>query len=95
MNLLCYIAPVSIDRDRANPVGGKSPGQCQIGLDVSVRTVSYTRPSLSVQVSSANTESDRVSTAVNHDAEDAVTEARYSKAYGSVSGRVAGILTSG
>jgi hypothetical protein len=34
----------------------------------------------------------RVSAAVNHDAEDAVTEARDSKAYGGVSGGVAGIL---
>ncbi|XP_059448859.1 oxysterol-binding protein-related protein 1D [Corylus avellana] len=92
MNPLCCIAPVSIDRDRANPVGAKSPGQCQIGLDAPVRTVSYTRPSLSAQVSSAGTESDRVSAAVNHDAEDAVTEARDSKAYGGVSGGVAGIL---
>jgi hypothetical protein len=92
MNPLSCIALVLIDRDRANPIGGKSPGQCQIGLEAPVRTVSYTRPSLSVQVSSADTESDRVSTVVNHNAEDAITEARYSKAYGGVSGRVAGIL---
>jgi hypothetical protein len=38
------------------------------------------------------TESDRVFAAVNHEADDAVTEARDSKAYGGVSGGVAGIL---
>jgi hypothetical protein len=92
MNPLCCIAPVSIDRDRANPVGAKSPGQCQIGLDAPVRTATYTRPSLSAQVSSAGNDSDRVSAVVKHDAEDAVAEARDSKAYGGVSGGVAGIL---
>lgn len=92
MNPLCCIAPVSIDRDRANPVGTKYPGQCQIALDAPVRTVSYTRPSLSAQVSSAGTDSDRVSAAVNHDTEEALAEARDSKAYGAVSGGLAGIL---
>lgn len=57
-----------------------------------MRNVSYMRPSLLNQVSSAGTNSDRVSTVVKHDAEDAVSEVRDSKAYGGVSGGVVGIL---
>lgn len=91
MNPLCCIAPVSIDRDRANPVVAKSPGQYQLGLDASVKSVNYSKPSLSAQVSSAGTESNRISAAANHDGEDSVTEARDSKVY-SGNGTVAGIL---
>jgi hypothetical protein len=57
-----------------------------------MRNVSYMRPSLLNQVSSAGTNSDRVSAVVKHDAEDAVSEVRDSKAYGGVSSGVAGIL---
>ncbi|EXB82467.1 Oxysterol-binding protein-related protein 1D [Morus notabilis] len=99
MNPLCCIAPVSIDRDRANPVVGKSPAQqCQVGVDASIRSGgSYGyKPSLSAQVSSVRTESDKASAAaatVNSEAEDAVAETRDSKVFGATGGGgVAGIL---
>ncbi|GLU06124.1 hypothetical protein SLE2022_231820 [Rubroshorea leprosula] len=81
MNPLCCIAPVSIDRDQANPVVPKSGTQCQ--LESSVRTVNSTaKPSFSSQVSSVNTDNDRSSTSVlNHAAfEEAIGEPRDSKA---------------
>lgn len=92
MNPLCCIAPVSIDRDPANPVVARSTGHCQLGLDSSIKSVDYPKPRLSAQVSSAGTDYDKVSAAVNQDAEDTVTEARDSKSYGGVSGSIAGIL---
>ena len=66
MNPLCCIAPVSIDRDRGNnPVGKSQPGQ--LGVDGSIRSVSYgSKPSLSAQVSSVGTESEKASAVVNH-----------------------------
>lgn len=94
MNPLCCIAPVSIDRDRANPVVAKSPTHCQLGLDAPIKTLSYgSKPSFSAQVSSVGTESEKVSLSV--EGEDSVTEARESKGLagnGGVSGTVAGIL---
>lgn len=67
MNPLCCIAPVSIDRDRANPVVTKSGPQCQLSIEPSVRTVNYTKPSFSSQVSSVNADTDRSSPSVmNH-----------------------------
>ncbi|KAG6713826.1 hypothetical protein I3842_05G172600 [Carya illinoinensis] len=92
MNPLCCIAPVSIDRDPANPILEKSPVQCQLGLGASITSVYYPKTGLSAQVSSTGTDSDKVSAAANQDFEDAVVEARDSKAYGGVSGSVAGIL---
>lgn len=93
MNPLCCIAPVSIERDRANPVVAKSPGQCQLGLDASIRNVSYgSNPSLSAQVSSVGTESEKAASAsatVSHEVEDSISEGRDSKVFG---GSVAGIL---
>lgn len=82
MNPLCCIAPVSIDRDRANP------GPCQLGLESSVKNVNIgSKQGFSTQVSSINAESD----AVNHDVEDAFPEARDGKVFGA-GGGVAGIL---
>lgn len=82
MNPLCCIAPVSIDRDRANP------GPCQLGLEDSVKNISFgSKQGLSAQVSSINADSD----AVSRDVEDAFTEARDGKLFGA-SGGVAGIL---
>lgn len=82
MNPLCCIAPVSIDRDRANP------GPCQLGLESSVKNVNIgSKQGFSAQVSSINAESD----AVNHDVEDAFPEARDGKVFGA-GGGVAGIL---
>ncbi|XP_038892186.1 oxysterol-binding protein-related protein 1D [Benincasa hispida] len=97
MNPLCCIAPVSIDRDRANPVVAKSPSHCHLGLDAPIKTLSYgsSKPTFSAQVSSVGTESDKLSVSVNHEGEDSVTEPRDSKglvANGGVSGTVAGIL---
>ncbi|KAF4378706.1 hypothetical protein F8388_006157 [Cannabis sativa] len=96
MNPLCCIAPVSIDRERANPVVGKSPAHCnQLGIDGSIRSVSYgTKPSLSAQVSSVGTESDKTSATLNNEVEETVSEARDSKVFGSGGGggSVAGIL---
>ncbi|KAL5552724.1 hypothetical protein UlMin_040125 [Ulmus minor] len=96
MNPLCCIAPVSIERDRANPVVGKAPSQSQLGLDASIRSVGYgSKTSLSAQVSSVGTESEKASATVNHEVEEAITEARDSKVFGGnggVSGSVAGIL---
>lgn len=96
MNPLCCIAPVSIDRDRANPVVAKSPSHCQLGLDAPIKTLGYgSKPTFSAQVSSVGTESDKVSVSVNPELEDSVTEARDSKLLapnGAVSGTVAGIL---
>ncbi|XP_050375313.1 oxysterol-binding protein-related protein 1D isoform X1 [Argentina anserina] len=91
MNPLCCIAPVSIDRDQANPVAAKNSGHYQLGLDaaVPVRNVSY--GGYSAQVSSAGTESDRGDSyaAAHHEADDAFCEPRDSKVFG---GGVAGIL---
>ncbi|KAF5746527.1 oxysterol-binding protein-related protein 1D [Tripterygium wilfordii] len=96
MNPLCCIAPVSIDRDRANPGVVKSSSQCQLGLESSIRTVNRTpKPSFSAQVSSVGTDYDRFSFDAIRDGEDAVVEARDSKTYcgnGGVSGSVAGIM---
>ena len=96
MNPLCCIAPVSIDRDRANSVVAKSPSQCQLGLDSSVKTVSHgSKPSLSAQDTSVSADSNKASSTLNHDDEETVTEARDSKVFsgnGAVSGSVAGIL---
>ncbi|XP_012479282.2 oxysterol-binding protein-related protein 1D [Gossypium raimondii] len=67
MNPLCCIAPVSIDRDRANPVVTKSGPQCQLSIEPSIRTVNYSKPSFSSQVSSVNADTDRSSPSVmNH-----------------------------
>ncbi|CAK7332467.1 unnamed protein product [Dovyalis caffra] len=52
MNPLCCIAPVSIDRDRANPVVAKSVSQSQLGIDSSLRSLNHSsKPSFSAQVS--------------------------------------------
>ncbi|KAG2679814.1 hypothetical protein I3760_11G068600 [Carya illinoinensis] len=91
MNPLCCIAPVSIDRDRANPAVAKSPGQCHLGLDASIKSVNYHKPGLSARVSSTGIDSDKVS-AANQDVEDAVVESIDSKVYGGFGGSVAGIL---
>ena len=91
MNPLCCIAPVSIDRDQADPVAAKnSSGHYQLSLNaaVPVRHVSY-----SAQVSSAGTESDRASSyaAAHHEVvNDAFCEPRESKVFGG--GGIAGIL---
>ncbi|KAJ9176279.1 hypothetical protein P3X46_011611 [Hevea brasiliensis] len=96
MNPLCCIAPVSIDRDRANPVVEKSDNQSQLGLEVADKTVNQcSKPSFSAQVSSVGTDLDRYAAVGNQDVEELVVEARDSKAYsvnGGVSGAVAGIL---
>ncbi|KAK9276528.1 hypothetical protein L1049_006062 [Liquidambar formosana] len=96
MNPLCCIAPVSIDRDRTNPVVAKPSAQCQLGLESSVRNVNLSsKQSFSAQVSSVNADFDRLAGGVNREVEEAVTEARDSKAFcsnGGVSGGVAGIL---
>ncbi|KAM3753977.1 hypothetical protein ACB098_03G133400 [Castanea mollissima] len=101
MNPLCCIAPVSIEKDRATPPPAKSGGQYPLVPDSSVKTV---KPSLSAQVSSACTESDRVSASAaataasaNHDGEDAIADAVVYSAGGSSNGgccggSVAGIL---
>ncbi|KAJ9708729.1 hypothetical protein PVL29_000645 [Vitis rotundifolia] len=82
MNPLCCIAPVSIDRDRANP------GPCQLGLESSVKNVNFgSKQGFLAQVSSINADSD----AVSHDVEDAFPEARDGKVFGA-GGGVAGIL---
>ncbi|KAL4360843.1 hypothetical protein GQ457_04G009770 [Hibiscus cannabinus] len=65
MNPLCCIAPVSIDRDRANPVVTKSGPQCQLSVETPVRTVNYSsKLSFSSQVSSINADTDRSSPSV-------------------------------
>lgn len=96
MNPLCCIAPVSIDRDRANPVVAKSVTQSQLSLDGSIKTVNHSsKPSFPAQVSSVGTDLDRFSGVGNQDVEDLVNEPRDSKSYsvnGGVSGAVAGIL---
>ena len=102
MNPLCCIAPVSIEKDRAAPLAAKSGGQYQLGLDSSAKTV---KPCPSAQVSSAGTESDRVSASAasaaaasaNHDGEDAIADSMVYSAGGSSNGgccggSVAGIL---
>lgn len=84
MNPLCCIAPVSIDRDRANPVVAKSVSQSQLGLDSSLRTLNQSsKQSFSAQ---ASRDLDKFSSIVSQEIED-------SKVY-SVSGSVsvAGIL---
>ncbi|XP_065875918.1 oxysterol-binding protein-related protein 1D [Euphorbia lathyris] len=96
MNPLCCIAPVSIDRDRANPVVAKSVSQSQLGLETALKTVNHSsKTSFSAQVSSVGTDLDRLSGVGNQDIEELVTEARDTKAYsvnGGTSGAVAGIL---
>lgn len=96
MNPLCCIAPVSIDRDRANPVVEKSVNQSQLGLEgVDKSLNNSSKPTFSAQVSSVGTDLDRFAGLGNQDDEELVAEARDSKAYsvnGSVSGAVAGIL---
>lgn len=99
MNPLCCIAPVSIDRDRGNPVVAKSNSQYQLGLDSSIKTVnSASKSSLSTHDSSIAVDSVKSSSAgLNHDDEDAVHEPRDSKVFaggngGGVAGSVAGIL---
>ncbi|KAH9708517.1 Oxysterol-binding protein-related protein 1D [Citrus sinensis] len=88
MNPLCCIAPVSIDRDRANPVVAKSTAHCQLGHETAaVKTV---KPSLSAQVSSVGTDCDKSSAA--NVVVESVTESRYSGNGGGVSASVAGIL---
>ncbi|XVE92280.1 hypothetical protein REPUB_Repub01dG0083200 [Reevesia pubescens] len=73
MNPLCCIAPVSIDRDRANPVVTKSGPQCQLSIETSVRTVNYSsKPSFSSQVSSINTDTDKSSPSVTNQASAAL-----------------------
>ncbi|KAK4597826.1 hypothetical protein RGQ29_015371 [Quercus rubra] len=102
MNPLCCIAPVSIEKDRATPLAAKSGGQYQLGLDSSAKTL---KPCPSAQVSSAGTESDRVSASAasaaaasaNHDGEDAIADSVVYSAGGSSNGgccggSVAGIL---
>ena len=102
MNPLCCIAPVSIEKDRATPLAAKSGGQYQLGLDSSAKTL---KPCPSAQVSSAGTESDRVSASAasaaaasaNHDGEDAIADSMVYSAGGSSNGgccggSVAGIL---
>ncbi|XP_027925726.1 oxysterol-binding protein-related protein 1D isoform X1 [Vigna unguiculata] len=93
MNPLCCIAPVSIDRDRGNPVVAKSPGQCQLGLDAAVRTVNYaSKSSFSTLDSSVGADSVKASAAAADLEEE--EEPRDSKALngGGVAGSVAGIL---
>ncbi|XP_057949409.1 oxysterol-binding protein-related protein 1D [Malania oleifera] len=94
MNPLCCIAPVSIDRDRANPVVAKQPSQLQLGFESSLRSTGA-KPSLLAQVSSVGTDSEGLCS-VNNEAEDAVSETRESKVYcgngGVTGGGVAGIL---
>ncbi|KAJ7945479.1 Oxysterol-binding protein [Quillaja saponaria] len=96
MNPLCCIAPVSIDRDRGNPVVGKSHSQCQLGVDASAKTVNYgSISSFSAQVSSVGTDAEKVSGSLNHDIEEIVNEVRDSKVIsgnGGVGGSFAGIL---
>ncbi|KAH9772891.1 Oxysterol-binding protein-related protein 1D [Citrus sinensis] len=88
MNPLCCIAPVSIDRDRANPVVAKSTAHCQLGHETAaVKTV---KPSLSAQVSSVGTDCDKSSAA--NVVVESVTESRYNGNGGGVSASVAGIL---
>ncbi|XP_044493941.1 oxysterol-binding protein-related protein 1D-like [Mangifera indica] len=92
MNPLCCIAPVSIDRDRANPVVAKSTSHCQLGLEtVALKTVNS---SFSTLVSPVGTGSD-TSLAANAVVE-LVAKSRESKLYsengGCVSASVAGIL---
>ncbi|XP_050276411.1 oxysterol-binding protein-related protein 1D [Quercus robur] len=102
MNPLCCIAPVSIEKDRAAPLAAKSGGQYQLGLDSSLKTA---KPCPSAQVSSAGTESDRVSASAasaaaasaNNDGEDAIADSVLYSAGGSSNGgccggSVAGIL---
>ncbi|CAK8567240.1 unnamed protein product [Lathyrus sativus] len=99
MNPLCCIAPVSIDRDRSNPVVSKSTAQCQLGLDSSIKTVnSASKSSISTHDSSVAADSVKSSSAgLNHDEDDVVHELRDSKGFaggngGGVAGSVAGIL---
>lgn len=88
MNPLCCIAPVSIDRDRTNPVVVKSTSHCQLGIETAAA-----KPSFSAQVSSVGTDSDK-SASVN--AVESANEAREPKLFsgngGGVSTAVAGIL---
>lgn len=96
MNPLCCIAPVSIDRDRPNHVLAKSPAQCQLGLDASIRTVNHaSKSSSSTQDSSVAVDSVKATSAVADLPEE--EEPRDSKAFsggngGGVAGSVAGIL---
>lgn len=88
MNPLCCIAPVSIDRDRANPVVTKSTAHCQLGHETAaVKTV---KSSLSAQVSSVGADFDKSSTASV--VVESVTESRYNGNGGGLGASVAGIL---
>ncbi|XP_050205251.1 oxysterol-binding protein-related protein 1D [Mercurialis annua] len=71
MNPLCCIAPVSIDKDRANPnpVVAKSVSQNQLGhenFSTSRSVYHASKPSFSAQVSSVSTDLDRLSGFGNH-----------------------------
>lgn len=96
MNPLCCIAPVSVERDRANPLGQKQTDQCTVGIEAPIKAVSYgSKPSFSSQVSSVGIESDKASVVVSHDLDDTVVEPRDSKVFGGnggVTGSIAGIL---
>ncbi|MED6219571.1 Oxysterol-binding protein- protein 1D, variant 2 [Stylosanthes scabra] len=101
MNPLCCIAPVSIDRDRANPVATKSPAHCQLGLDASVRTVNGGSKSSSSAPDSSHGGGDSLKSssggnrAEEEDLSTTTTEPRESKVFGGgngVAGSVAGIL---
>ncbi|XP_022726917.1 oxysterol-binding protein-related protein 1D-like isoform X2 [Durio zibethinus] len=92
MNPLCCIAPVSIDRDRANPVVAKSGPQCQLSIETSVRTVNYSsKPSFSSQVSSINADTDKSSPSVTNHASAALSDEPFIGEVTTVHG-VAGIL---
>ncbi|KAJ8773601.1 hypothetical protein K2173_005847 [Erythroxylum novogranatense] len=89
MNPLCCIAPVSIDRDRTDPVVAKSMSNSHLGLDAPIRAVNHSsKPSLAAQMSSVGTDFE-----TNHETEEPIAEARDSKVFhGGVSGSIAGIL---
>ncbi|KAL1289913.1 hypothetical protein HN51_058289 [Arachis hypogaea] len=101
MNPLCCIAPVSIDRDRANPVATKSPTHCQLGLDASVRTVNGGSKSSSSAPDSSHGGGDSLKSSSGgnrgeeEDLSTTTAEPRESKVFGGgngVAGSVAGIL---
>ncbi|XP_052205438.1 oxysterol-binding protein-related protein 1D isoform X3 [Diospyros lotus] len=85
MNPLCCIAPVSIERDRANPAVVKPTAQ--LGFESSVKNVAFgSKPSFSTQASSVGADSDGLCAALSHEAEESVVEPRDSKVGGSVAG---------
>ncbi|XP_059633635.1 oxysterol-binding protein-related protein 1D [Cornus florida] len=92
MNPLCCIAPVSIDRDRNNPVVAKPQTQCQLGFDGSVRNVNFSsKSSFSAQVSSVGIDLNGLNVAVNQAEDNVLVESRDPKVFGN-NGSVAGIL---